>query len=42
VYRWGEPELGLAIGVRYMDVNSCLFAGEEEQAELAVTKGAKG
>jgi hypothetical protein len=36
VYRWRKPELCLAFGVRHMDVNPSLLAGEEKQSELAI------
>ena len=37
VYFRGQPELGLAIRVRHMNVYTRLFSRKEEQAELAVT-----
>ena len=41
-YLWGKPELCLTIGVLYVDVNSCLCPGEEEQAELSVAYNCGG
>ena len=36
VYVRGEPELGLAVGMRHVYVDTRLLAGEEEQSELPV------
>ena len=32
-----KPELGLTIGVRYVNVDASLFVGEEEQSEWSIT-----
>jgi hypothetical protein len=34
----GKPEFGFAIRVRYVHMDTRLFAGEEEKTKLAITK----